>query len=54
MQRRSLNTVKTLHNEHTFTSRDSFLLGMLPTIKRQVIERILHLKNFLTEKQQMI
>ena len=50
MRRRSLNTaVKTLHSGHTFTSRDSFPPGVLPT-KRQVIERILYLKNFRTEK----
>ena len=48
MRRRSSNTVKTLHSGHTFTSRDSFPPGVLPT-KRQVIERILHLKNFRTE-----
>ena len=40
--------MKTLHSGHTFTSRDSFPPGVLPT-KRQVIERILHLKNFRTE-----
>ena len=48
MRRRSSNTVKTLHSGHTFTSRDSFPPGVLPT-KRQVIERILHIKNFRTE-----
>ena len=49
MRRRSSSTVKTLHSGHTFTSRSSFPPGVLPT-KRQVIERILHLKNFRTEK----
>ena len=49
MRRRSLNTIKTLHSGHTFTSCDSFPPGVLPT-KRQVIERILYLKNFRTEK----
>ena len=48
MRRRSSNTVKTLHSSHTFTSRDSFPPGVLPT-KRQEIERILHIKNFRTE-----
>ena len=48
MRRRSSNTVKTLHSGHTFTSRDSFPPGVLPT-KRQVIKRILHIKNFRTE-----
>ena len=43
MRRRSSNTVKTL-----LTSRDCFPPGVLPT-KRQVIERILHIKNFRTE-----
>ena len=48
MRRRSSNTVKTLHSGHTFTSRDSFPPGVLPT-KRQVIGQILHIKNFRTE-----
>ena len=49
MRKRSSNTVQTLHSGHTFTSRDSFPPGMLPT-KRQVIEQILHLKNVRMEK----
>ena len=36
-----------LHSGHTFSTRDSFPPGVLP-IKRHVIERILHLKNFRT------
>ena len=47
MRRRSSNTVKTLPSGHTFTI-DSCPPGVLPT-KRQVIERILHIKNFRTE-----
>ena len=48
MKRRSLTFVKKiLHSRHTFSTRDSFPPGVLPT-KRHVIERILHLKNFRT------
>ena len=48
MKRRSSTSVKKiLHSEHTFSTLDSFPPGVLPT-KRHVIERILHLKNFLT------
>ena len=48
MKRRSSTSVKKiLHSGHTFSTRDSFLPGVLPT-KRHVIERILHLKNFRT------
>ena len=45
MKRRSSTSVKKiLHSGHTFSTRDSFPPGVLPT-KRHVIERILHLKN---------
>ena len=44
MRRRSSNTVKTLHSGHTFTSRDSFPPGVLPS-KRQVIELGLGLRH---------
>ena len=48
MKRRSSTSVqKILHSGHTFSTRDSFPPGVLPT-KRHVIERILHLKNFRT------
>ena len=48
MKRRSSTSVKKiLHSGHTFSTRDSFPPGVLPT-KRHVIERILHLKNFQT------
>ena len=48
MKRRSSTSVKKiLHSGHTFSTRDSFPPGVLPT-KRHVIERILHLKNFRT------
>ena len=49
MRRRSSNTVKRLHSRHTFSSRDSFPPGVL-LVKRQVMERIFHFKNFRTEK----
>ena len=48
MKRRSSTSVKKiLHSGHTFSTRDSFPPGVLPT-KRHIIERILHLKNFRT------
>ena len=48
MKRRSSTSVKKiLYSGHTFSTRDSFPPGVLPT-KRHVIERILHLKNFRT------
>ena len=48
MKRRSSTSVKKiLHSGHTFSSRDAFPPGVLPT-KRHVMERILHLKNFRT------
>lgn len=46
--RRSASNTKVLHSGHSFTSIESFPPGILPT-KRQVIERILHWKNFRTE-----
>ena len=46
-RRRSTSVKKILHSGHTFSTRDSFPPGVLPT-KRHVIERILHLKNFRT------